>query len=427
MNIEDKVTIWSDRFRGRQDVFGVEHVRSGSNKKLFTPYCENFFKPGCHLSLQDGKNCTNCELKKYRALNYNDILGHITGVKSLLIYVLCPNNQIHFGVIDFDNKPERQQHAYFWEDVVKVAGALTLLGIPFCTARSTNNGWHIYIFFSEPYSAARFRSIIFHIFERVGFMEDNSRGIRPIPEVFPRQSEFVVESLGNGIKPGLIETRFPLERNGLVNVTGDFIHSERQWHALSSVPFLTPELAEKVIADNKIDVIEAMRPILTSSKRKEQSGTMQPVPEWTVPEWTVPDKGSMENLFSGCSTLRLLRDKCARGEKISHDEGFLLFHMAMHVKGGIEWFNSNVPNWGVTEADKRQLAHSLRKSYSPWTCRKIQEKRICPFNNPEHCKISRPHNGEYKDPSPISFAWKPKNRGEDMRAILAKIRARNDQ
>jgi hypothetical protein len=420
MKRDSKLEVFLDRFQGRTDVYGTQYttVKDGKEIRSFHPVCSNFWKPFCHLRTKSGTPCASCDKKEYKAIDASAVEAHLSGESPLLIYVLRRDSTIRFGAIDFDYKPGKEVQGYKWEDVEKICKLADEWGIKYGVARSTGLGFHVYFFFENACPANKFRAVIFELFERVGFMEENRQGIRPLPEIFPRQSTPGDTGFGNGIKPPMIEANWGRERNCFVSGGNKMIPADNQWQHLASLPRNTAEQIEELIKTYDIPVLEtetttASPGSATSTRSRVRNG-----------KWEPPLNGSFEKMLQGCAALRVLRDKVLAKETPGHWEGFCLYHLAMHTADGLKWFEENVSGWGTTDAEKRQLDHSIQKDYNPWSCKKLQELALC--SNGTKCFDKKPpyhivegqlvHDEqvpqeEWPEPSPLRYAF---GRGEDF-------------
>lgn len=383
MDKKEKIQLYRDRFYGRQDVFGrywSTVTEDGGKKSGYAPRCSNFWKPPCHLKNKTGVGCDSCEHRQYVPVTDESTKDHITGADQPQIqYVLQTDSTIKFGAVDFDLKPGKEDKGYGWEDVKKFVSLLEHWQIPHGIARSTTNGFHVYVFLEDFYPANRFRAIIWEAYDRVGFMEYQRQNLKSIPEIFPKQSYNSPSGLGNGIKTPMIIGSFSKERNGFVTNENVWVGKglpeaemiEAQWQHLASIPKATTAQLDALIEAEKIEVYEDGPGAKVGSASSPHAGTTR------MGKWQPPMSGSIEKVLEGCAAFRKIRDKCAKGETVSHDEGFALFHMAMRTSDGLKWFTSSVPGWGKTDSDMKQLEHSLKKNYAPWTCRTMQEKGLC--------------------------------------------------
>lgn len=430
----EKYRLFRKRFYARQDVYGKQWqvVREdGTQIKGFAPVCENFAKPFCHLTLKDGIKCDSCEHKKWAQVTDEAVARHISGEEVHTQYVLQRDGTIKFGAMDFDCKPGREEKGYTWEDVSRVTALLTEWAIPHGIARSTGSGFHIYFFFEDFYPAAKFRALVFEVYEKLGFMELLRQGAKLLPEVFPKQTYVGRDGIGNGITPPMIEPNFAKGKNCFVNsenkVIGEGLEpqalSDFQWKYLQSIPFVTSKQLDDLIEKLEIKVIEDNPSSQNPYNLAYTNGKMRR-------KWNPPLTGSIEKVLEGCAALRRSRDKALKGVVLGHNEGFALFHMCMATADGLEWFKKNVPGWGQNERDLKQLQHSLDKNYSPWTCKAIQEAGICSpgtacftkqpprevVDGIEMIREDIPRE-QWPEPSPIRYAY---GKGEDYLLKLLK-------
>jgi hypothetical protein len=439
MDKKEKLLLYRDRFFGRQDVFGrywSSTTEDGGKKSGYAPKCANFWKDMCHLKNKTKVGCDSCEYKQYVAVSDDTLFAHITGNEVPQIqYVLQIDGTVKFGAVDFDLKPGKEDKGYGWDDVKKFIDVMDKWGIPCGVARSTTNGFHVYIFLEEFYAANKFRAIIWEAYERAGFMEYLRQNIKSIPEIFPKQSYISSSGLGNGIKTPIIIPQFAKERNGFVTKDNEWIGKgldekgmiEAQWDHLAAVPKATALQLDELIAKEAIEVHE-------DSAGASSRGASGPYSNLggngRSGGWQAPATGSIEKVLEGCAAFNKIKEKCAKGVTPSHDEGFALYHLAMKTADGIDWFTNNVPGWGKSESDMKQLEHSLKKDYAPWTCRTLQEKGICvvgtqcfkkkpPVETVEGQAVVRDDlpMDRWPEPSPVRYAF---GAGDDFLRKLMK-------
>jgi len=405
----------------------------GTQIKGFAPVCENFAKPFCHLTLKDGIKCDSCEHKKWAQVTDETVSRHVTGEEVHTQYVLQKDGTIKFGAIDFDFKSGREDKGYTWEDVSRTTALLAEWGIPHGIARSTGNGFHIYFFFEDFYPAARFRALVFEVYERLGFMELLRQGAKYLPEVFPKQTYVGRDGIGNGITPPMIEPNFARGKNCFVDSENKVIGAglepqamaDFQWKYLQSIPVIPSNQMDDLISRLELRVLEE-----GISSQQEGPYSLAYANGKNRKKWNPPLSGSIEKVLEGCSAFRKVRDKALKGVILGHNEGFALYHMSMATADGLEWFKKNVPGWGQNERDLKQLQHSHDKSYSPWSCKALQEKGICPSGTA--CFSKQPPREvvdgieviredipkeQWPEPSPVRYAY---GKGEDYLLKLLK-------
>jgi hypothetical protein len=433
MDKQEKIQVFREKFFGRQDIYAKhwEYKKpDGTLQKGLAPKCSNFWTDVCHIKNKTNITCTKCENKKYDPISDESTWNHITGRELSSIYLVLDDGMIRFAALDFDYKEGREKEGYTFEDVKLVCHILSENHIPHAVARSTTSGYHLYLFFKDPYPAYKFRSCAYWIFEKVGFMEQVRQGIRPLCEIFPKQDYTGGFGPGNGIKVPMVEPRWEYERNGFVDLENRFIDPSKQWEYLKSTPYIESSVMEAFISRNGIivedeDIADTGTPSFSEVTRRvlkrNHIGSRG---------WEQPLSGSFEKVVEGCAALRRVAQKEAAGNPITHNEGFAAYHLAMKCADGLEVFAKKIPSWGKTEKDQRQLEHSLEKNYSPWTCLKMQENGVCvpgtkcfekkpPLTLVEGHYVSQSNvpESEWPEPSPIRYAF---GKGEDFLEKLKK-------
>ena len=421
MDDSRKAEIFRKCFFGRQDVYGEQWAYG----KGYSPACVNKMKPFCHIKLKDGVSCMSCEFKQYIPVSDESVLKHIKGQEAHLHYMVQSDSTTYFFAWDCDMKPNKEHLGHGWESVKNISNVLKSMKIPHSIARSTGSehlyGYHIYVFIDKPYPTNKVRAIANYVFLLTGMEQEDAQGMKPKPEFFPKQDYTCGLSVGNGIKPPMIEKNWERGRNGFVTGEDEFISPEKQWEYLENAPRVTTELLDEIIEENELPV----RDIVTSGTHRSSPNPYIPGLSPDRPgKWQQPLRGSYEKIVEGCKALRRVYARSKEGHVASHHEGFAAFHLAMHTQDGVDYFNKNMTGWSRNDRDIRQLEHSLDKNYAPWTCLKMQEMGVCPSGT--KCFEKRPPvtivEGKYvvnneaprehwPEPSPIRYSF---GAGEDF-------------
>lgn len=417
MNDKQKAELFRDMFKCRPDVYGRQKIFP-DGRRAYYPVCGNAFTKGCHLGTNDGISCSDCTIQKYTPVTNESVLMHIHGKEAHSLYPVCLDGNVNFAAADFDCKEGREDEGYFFSDVQKFAAVLKGWGVHYGLARSTTNGFHGYMFMDRPILAAKARAIILEAFDKAGFMELSRRGVKSLPECFPKSFSPGL----NGIKVPMIEPSFARERNCWVDDNNNMIPPDQQWEYFAGIQKNKVEDIEKLIVEKEIPVLD-LTP-MPRGGRAGRSGAHQ----GHAGDWQPPLSGSFEKVLEGCGAFRNLMAKIENKYVPRHDEGFSLWHAAMNTSDGMAIFQQRVRGWGETESDKRQLEQSLKNGYAPWSCRKMQEKGICATGT--KCFEKKPpidmvdgkavvREGvppdQWPEPSPIRYAF---GRGEDFLAKL---------
>ena len=79
----------------------------------------------------------------------------------------------------------------------------------------------------------------------------------PLPEVFPKQTRFDEDKVGNGIKIPMIEPKIREGFNCWVKDDKTPIPFDEQWAYFRNMTEISPEMLSRVIDENKITILQA--------------------------------------------------------------------------------------------------------------------------------------------------------------------------
>jgi hypothetical protein len=326
---------------------------------------------------------------------------HLSGVQPIMIYPFLNDGlSVHFSALDFDNKKNKPKHAYYFIDVKIVSIILTNLGIPHGIARSTNNGYHIYIYFNEPYPAYKIRSVIRFVFERAGFSEDMRYGRRMLPELFPKQDSVLDGCVGNGIRIPLSSDQMVIGRNCFVDINDEVIKD--QWSYFSNIKKISASQMDKIISESDIELFNFnfRKKSAFSSGGKSVSSLKDNYKNTANHTLKLLPFYLFQRVLENCEALKAISVKGTE-QQLSYYEGFSLFSVVRNFHSGREWFKNNISGWDKTPEQVEELN---KFDCCFHTCRFLQSVGICKFNNEEACLLQRFKNGHLISPSPIRFA-----------------------
>ncbi len=269
LSLEEKVDVFRNLFKGREDVFARRWYSRTSGKSGYQPVCRNEWD----RQLCDKKKCkcTECPNRLFKPLEYEDIYRHLEGKSSdgqdvIGAYAILADNTCNFLCADFDDKS--CEHGYK-KDVLAYVGVCKDWNVPCSIERSrSGNGAHVWIFFEQPLSAFKARrlgnTILTEATERYGRISFKS-----YDRFFPNQDILPDGGFGNLVALPL-QGKARKEGNS-VFVDENFVAYGNQWNYLLEI---------KRISEVAVDAILAKH--ATASELGELSTTSESKP-WETP------------------------------------------------------------------------------------------------------------------------------------------------
>ncbi len=186
---QDKIAIYKNLFKGRDDVFAVRWEKADKSASGYTPVCLNEWKSGLCIKVNNGK-CRDCQHQNYASINDEYLKQHLLGNKIYGIYPLLQDNTSHFLAADFDGENWKSNALNFVQQCA-------LYHLPAYIERSrSGNGGHVWLFFVDKYPASKSRNIAFNILkeaEIIGqFDKEDS-----FDRLFPNQDFLSGKGFGN--------------------------------------------------------------------------------------------------------------------------------------------------------------------------------------------------------------------------------------
>jgi hypothetical protein len=424
---KQKVDLFRKRFGAREDVFTTRTVISRpiqdsdtgtwrtEESASFMPVCENFGDQKiCRIARNEG-GCSGCPHRVYAKLTDDWVWKHISGTADLVLHLLQPGG-IKFGACDFD-------YGAPFEDAKAVKDASWAIGLPCYIARSSKKGYHVYWFFTDLVPAHHFTSLITHLFESVGFLERYRANMAvPLPETFPKQTNYEVGRLGNGIKIPMIEPKFKEGFNCWVDDEAVPYPAHEQWDRLKVMKEITPAELETVIQTGNVKILES--PVGRSGATAKRNLNGERVNEPTR------QFGDFLQVVEHCKALRQFWekdvdgtykfDKTANEKGVPHTARVASLAFARSTKNGLDIIRERWPG----PRTEKEIEYGDSSNQHPWTCAAMQERGLCRVNmHPlftDHCFKKTPPkekingiwvenpNGlpetAWSDPSPQRFA-----------------------
>lgn len=279
--IDNKIVLFRELFRGRTDVFPVRWDNIKSGKSGYAPACHNEWKRG--VCEKPRIKCSICPNQAFMQVSDNLIERHLCGTTSsgapfvMGLYPMLPDGTCHLLVADFDREDWRR-------DALAYVETCDLLRVPCALERSrSGNGAHAWIFFQEPVPAVTARRlgsvIITDTMERVPDI-----GFRSYDRFFPSQDTIPVGGFGNLIA-------LPLQGAARRNENSVFVDRSLtpyldQWGYLAGVQRMSRDSLDRIVE--------------TASSRGRVLGVRLPSDEGEDEPWLrVPSRRSPQPIIAG--------------------------------------------------------------------------------------------------------------------------------
>lgn len=271
--VENKIELFRNLFRGRDDVYPVLwHARDG--RKGYSPACKNEWdKAYCN---KKKVKCGQCKNRSLIPVSNQTIFNHLAGKHTIGVYPLLENETCWFLAVDFDKKEWQSDIAAFHE-------TCRAYQIPAVIERSrSGNGGHVWIFFKDRVPAALARKLGFALLT-LTMDKRHQIGLKSYDRFFPNQDTMPKGGFGNLIALPL--QKFPREKGNSVFLDEQLHPYDDQWAYLSNIEKISPkDLAEKVKETNK-----ASQTIQVRDNGSDKETTDTP--------WTLPAIRSLQRKF----------------------------------------------------------------------------------------------------------------------------------
>ena len=151
MSPEDKIFLFRNLFRGREDVYPKLWQNQKMAKKGYSPACSNEWVRG--VCEKPRVKCGECPNQAFLPVSTDVILGHLQGRHIIGVYPMLRDETCWFLAVDFDKQS-------WQDDVLAFTETCRRIDIPYAIERSrSGNGAHVWFFFSNPVTAATARNM----------------------------------------------------------------------------------------------------------------------------------------------------------------------------------------------------------------------------------------------------------------------------
>lgn len=266
---KDKVDLFQRLFQGREDVY----AKRWENKRGISGY-----SPACRhewnrlFCQKPSVKCSKCQNRELIPLTETVILDHLEGRHVIGVYPLLPDEICRFLAIDFDKDSWR-------EDVTAILDTCRKFHVPALVERSRSGaGAHLWIFFSQPISAALARKLGSGLLTHTA--EFHHLNMDSYDRLFPNQDTMPKGGFGNLIALPL-QQEARLKGNSLF-VNENFEPHPDQWGLLLKNQRLTIKEVESLV-----DKLSKANGII-GVRAYENEGDQDP---WTLPpSKIIPEK-----------------------------------------------------------------------------------------------------------------------------------------
>lgn len=245
LSLEEKVSLFSSLFKGREDVFAKRWYSKASGKSGYQPVCLNEWNR--QLCNKKKYKCAQCPNRQFKGLGYEDIYRHLEGKDAegcdvIGSYVVLINNHCNFLCVDFDDK--LCEYGY-QNDVLAFVDVCKSWEIPCCIERSrSGNGAHVWIFFEDPLTAIKARKLG-NVILTEAMNRDGRISLKSYDRVFPSQDYLPEGGLGNLVA---LPLQGKARKNGnSVFVDETFTLVEDQWVYLLNVRKVSESFIDEIL------------------------------------------------------------------------------------------------------------------------------------------------------------------------------------
>ena len=232
---EEKISLFRQLFRGRDDVFPLLWMSSKTGRKGYSPACRNEWVRG--VCEKPRVKCSECLNQAFLPLNDQVFLDHLQGRHTIGVYPLLKDETCWFLAADFDKES--------WLDDVRIfIDTCRDIGIPTAVERSrSGNGAHVWFFFSSPVPAVSARRMGCYLITET-MSRRHQLAMSSYDRLFPNQDTLPRGGFGNLIALPLQYE--PRQAGNSVFLDENFQPYLDQWGYFASLTPMAPSTVESI-------------------------------------------------------------------------------------------------------------------------------------------------------------------------------------
>jgi hypothetical protein len=235
LSTDAKIELFRGLFKGREDVYSIRW-ESKNGRSGYSPACDNEWLSG--VCEKPRIKCGDCNNRKLLSITNQDIYHHLSGKKIIGAYALLTDETCWFLAVDFDGE-------HWKEDATALSRTANSNGIFASIEISrSGDGAHVWIFFSQPISAATARRLGSAL---ITLTCDNERllNLKSYDRLFPNQDTMPKGGFGNLIALPL--QKAPRENGCSIFVDEHLEPYQNQWHYLAKIQRVSLQSTERII------------------------------------------------------------------------------------------------------------------------------------------------------------------------------------
>ena len=277
---KDKVNLFRDLFKGRDDVYPKRWENSKTGKSGYSPACSNEWKP--NVCEKPRIKCGDCQFRSFLPRSDQVIANHLAGTDNprnpkadfvIGVYPLMQDERCWFLAADFDKAT--------WQlDVSAFVSACKENNIPYSIEKSrSGKGAHVWLFFSDAVFAIDARKLGSYLLTQA-MDKYPELGFESYDRLFPNQDTLPKGGFGNLIALPL--QKKPREQGNSVFVDDNFVGYADQWAYLSTI--------------KRITLIELNQSIEKAEQQNSILGVKLPINEGNGEPWKMPPSRKIKEI-----------------------------------------------------------------------------------------------------------------------------------